>query len=188
MVPAGPGPHPGRVEELRDAGQDDNAYMPVPPSLRRRGTSDIDTLISWIPDEAALLMFTGRRMAWPPTERQFAELADVPGLTAWVLESQPPSGQVLGQAELYVHEGHAHIARVIIDPRFRGRGLSQQLIRLVLDRARAEGAGSAGLRVVKGNAIALRAYRRLGFVIDPRGETADALMLELDLGQPAATG
>ncbi|UWX98352.1 GNAT family N-acetyltransferase [Arthrobacter zhaoxinii] len=156
------------------------------PSLRRRCGSDVDTVISWIPDEAALLMFTGPRMAWPPTRGQFEELAAVPGLTAWVMDAAPGSGQVLGHAELCLRGGHAHIARVIVDPLLRGRGLSQQLMRLVLERARAGGAGTAGLRVTKGNTVALRAYRRLGFGIDPRGETADALVLGLDLGQPAA--
>ncbi|MCC9174964.1 GNAT family N-acetyltransferase [Arthrobacter sp. zg-Y179] len=158
--------------------------MPEPLSLRRRTVDDLETILSWIPDDAALLMFTGPRMVWPPTGAQFADLAAVPGLTAWVLCAgrTPP----LGQAELRVENGNAHIARVIIDPLLRGRGLSQQLMGLVLEQACAQGARSARLKVTKGNAVALRAYRRLGFVIDPRAETAQAWVLELDLRSPAA--
>ncbi|MCQ1949857.1 MULTISPECIES: N-acetyltransferase [Arthrobacter] len=160
--------------------------MTAPLSLRRRTVEDLETIINWIPDDAALLMFTGPRMAWPPTGEQFADLAAVPGLTPWVLcAGRTPA---FGQAELRVENGTAHIARVIIDPLLRGRGLSQQLIRLVLDQACAQGARSARLKVTKGNTVALRAYRRLGFVIDPRAETAQAWVLELDLGQPAVTG
>ncbi|MCQ1987173.1 GNAT family N-acetyltransferase [Arthrobacter sp. zg-Y844] len=159
--------------------------MPEPLSLRPRTSRDLDTVISWIPDDAALLMFAGPRLSWPPTGAQFAEPAAVPGLSSWVMcAGRAP----LGHAELTVQNGHAHIARVIVDPMFRGQGLSKRLMRLVLGRARAEGARSAGLRVAKGNAVALRAYQGLGFVIDPRGETAEAWVLELDLGGSAATG
>ncbi|MCC9205083.1 GNAT family N-acetyltransferase [Arthrobacter sp. zg-Y769] len=162
--------------------------MPEPLFLRRRTARDLDTIISWIPDDAALRMFAGPRMAWPPTREQFAEPAAVTGFSAWVLSARGLPGTPFGHAELTVRKGHAHIARVIIDPLLRGRGLSQQLMRLVLDQACAEGASSAGLRVIKGNTVALRAYRRLGFGIDPRGETAEAWVLELDLGASTAAG
>lgn len=155
--------------------------MPEPLSLRPRTLLDVETVISWIPDDAALLMFTGPRMAWPPTSAQFAEPAAVPGFTAWVMCAGRTPQLPLGHAELTVQDGRAHIARVIIDPLLRGRGFSQHLMRLVLDLARAEGARSAGLRVIKGNTIALKAYQRLGFALDPRGETANAWMLEADL-------
>ncbi|MCC3290824.1 MULTISPECIES: GNAT family N-acetyltransferase [unclassified Arthrobacter] len=160
--------------------------MPEPLSLRPRTAQDLDTIISWIPDDAALLMFAGPRLSWPPTGAQFAEPAAVPGLTSWVMCAgrTPP----LGHAELTVRNGHAHIARVIVNPLFRGQGLSKRLMRMVVGRARAQGARSAGLRVIKGNTVALRAYQQLGFVIDPRGETAEAWVLELDLGEPAANG
>ena len=159
--------------------------MPEPLSLRRRTARDLDAVLTWIPDDAALYMFTGPRLSWPPTNAQFAELAAVPGLTAWVMcAGRTP----LGQAEMTVWNSHAHIARVIVDPSFRGQGLSQELMRRVLARAHADGARSAGLRVIKGNTVALRAYQRLGFTVDPRGETAQAWMLELDLGEPAADG
>ncbi len=86
--------------------------------------------------------------------------------------------------------GTLEIRSVAVRPRARGRGLGRALVRELLARARAAGAGRADLEVRAGNAAAIALYASEGFVPVGRrrryyGDGEDALLMSLVLGRNA---
>jgi RimJ/RimL family protein N-acetyltransferase len=74
--------------------------------------------------------------------------------------------RLLGYGEVWVDpkEREAELARLIVDPAERGRGVGRAMVGLLAARARALGYDDVWLRVVPGNHRAVRAYAAAGFV------------------------
>jgi ribosomal protein S18 acetylase RimI-like enzyme len=75
-------------------------------------------------------------------------------------------GRPVGYGEVWedAAEGEAELARILVDPAERGRGVGRALTLLLAERARAAGFDAVWLRVVPDNEAALRAYAAAGFV------------------------
>jgi ribosomal protein S18 acetylase RimI-like enzyme len=86
-----------------------------------------------------------------------------------------------GEVWLDDEEDEVELARVIVDPKVRGRRIGLELVRALLGPALAAGYSEVFLRVRPENAVAIRTYHRTGFVDVP-----DALMDEWNDGQPVA--
>jgi ribosomal protein S18 acetylase RimI-like enzyme len=73
--------------------------------------------------------------------------------------------QVVGYGELWIdaEEDEVEIARVLVAPGARGKGLGRTLVRGLLAHALAAGRTDVFLRVHPDNARALRCYRGAGF-------------------------
>jgi len=63
--------------------------------------------------------------------------------------------------------GEAVIRMLAVDPRLRGGGIGEALVRACLDRARADGCHTVRLSTQPTMAVAHRLYERLGFVRVP---------------------
>jgi ribosomal protein S18 acetylase RimI-like enzyme len=84
-------------------------------------------------------------------------------------------GRLVGYGELWEDRDadEAELARVVVDPRARGRGVGRTLARALADEAHRRGFGHIWLRVVATNQPALAAYRAVGFVrASPEEEAA----------------
>ncbi|PPF67810.1 hypothetical protein C5E16_08420 [Clavibacter michiganensis] len=88
-------------------------------------------------------------------------------------EAKPPArdagaaleGPPVGHVEIVPDGDRAvRLARIVLSPEVRGRGWGARLVEAAVHRAAAEGALRVGLYVVPGNAAALGAYARAGFV------------------------
>jgi ribosomal protein S18 acetylase RimI-like enzyme len=77
--------------------------------------------------------------------------------------------------------GEAELARVLVDPARRGRGIGRELTLLLAGRAREAGFAELWLRVVPDNEPALAAYRAAGFERTSPEEEAS-----FNVGQPRA--
>ncbi|OIH92467.1 hypothetical protein BIU90_11340 [Curtobacterium sp. MCBA15_001] len=148
-------------------------------SIRPRSSDDCHLIVSWVPDAEALYLFAGPRLRWPLTFNQLTIGEQSPERTAWVAVDAGP--EPIGQFELTMHDSHAHLGRVLLDPTVRGRGLAHDLVRLAVAQARALGATSIGLNVVTGNRPALRTYERAGFVETSRQDAVGSLAMTLNL-------
>ena len=103
-----------------------------------------------------------------------------------VIESD---GETAGYAEMRTVAGEAQIYNIVIDKAFRGRGLGEQLLRHLIDRAKGSGCSLMTLEVRGGNEAAMELYRKLGFREVGRrtgyyakgGE--DAVLMDLALGE-----
>lgn len=147
-------------------------------ALRPRRAADCIRVVEWVPDNEAMLLFTGRRLLWPLTVAQLLLMDQLPGFTAWVLtENEVP----VGHFDLTVADSEARIGRVIIDPSRRGNGLAHALIRSAVEQARAAGASSVALNVIAGNEPAIRTYRGAGFRMAADGGHPDAHRMTLTL-------
>ena len=82
-------------------------------------------------------------------------------------------GTASGYGEVWedVEEDEAEIARVIVEPRSRGRGLGKELVTLLAQQARDLGYDDIWVRVLPTNGAAIACYGSAGFVrIDPAEE------------------
>jgi ribosomal protein S18 acetylase RimI-like enzyme len=61
-------------------------------------------------------------------------------------------------------EGEAELARVLVDPAYRGRGIGKQLVTSLAAEARRAGFGEIWLRVLPSNEAAIACYTSAGFV------------------------
>jgi ribosomal protein S18 acetylase RimI-like enzyme len=130
---------------------------------------------------------------WIRTARE----ADLWAGVAWPLS---PDLLSCWQAEPYVHpfvlldaalpvaygeiwedadENEAELARLVVDPAVRGRGIGRELVGLLVGEARRRGFPDVWLRVVPTNAAAIACYTAAGF----ERARADA-EARFDLGQP----
>jgi RimJ/RimL family protein N-acetyltransferase len=155
--------------------------------LRRCVASDYSAVVEWIPDAAALHLFTGTRFTWPLTLEQLGSLAATPRWTDWTLVDASNPLVSLGHVELAFVDGPddpptARISRVLVSPAQRGRGLGRVLAALAVEMARDLGARRVELAVIAGNERAERIYAALGFTPSARpAKRPDVRELTLDL-------
>ena len=92
-------------------------------------------------------------------------------------------GAPVGYGEVWTdaEEDEAELARIIVDPKLRGRGLGRRLVGALAGEARALGFADVWMRVVPENAPAIACYRAAGFV--PTDAATEASFNE---GQPRA--
>ncbi len=84
----------------------------------------------------------------------------------------------VGYGELWADGQETELARLIVDPAVRGRGVGRELVRRLADIA-LDRRPDVYLRVHPANGPALRCYRSAGF-----RDVAPALAAEWNLGQP----
>ncbi|MEO0997229.1 MAG: GNAT family N-acetyltransferase [Pseudomonadota bacterium] len=123
---------------------------------------DLDDLIGWFPDSAALLRWGGAGYAFPVRKTEFLNRLNVPEQPAYVLRQNAIN---LAFGQYYLRQRRLHFARLIVRPGERGRGLGERLID-GLGRAavRRVGARPQSLFVLADNVPAIALYKRLGFV------------------------
>ena len=143
--------------------------------LETFGREDFDRLLSWIPDDAALLQWAGSIFAWPLDAAQLElylqpTLAEEPRRLIW--RARDETGAVVGHVELNDLErehGVAILSRVMVDPARRGEGLGRALVRRALEVAFDElRLHRLELHVFDFNRAAIAAYEGLGFVLEGR--------------------
>ena len=135
--------------------------------LRRFTAGDIPSLLSWIDGPEALTMWSGPGFAWPLDEGQLVAHAGRASASRRIWAVQADAGAVVGHLELGVDPDHrvGRLARVLIAPAGRGRGIGAAAVRAALRVAFGElGLHRVGLGVFTQNTTAIRLYTRLGFV------------------------
>jgi GNAT superfamily N-acetyltransferase len=147
--------------------------------LRRRTATDCEAVVSWIPDEDALYLFTGPRLRWPLDPVQLSDMEDE-GYSGWTL-ADDESGEALGHFDLAVDGEVARLGRVCIDPMRRGQGLAHVLVGFAIDQARSLGASEVRLNVIVGNDAAIQTYERAGFTTGPRSDRPDVRVMSRTL-------
>jgi len=75
--------------------------------------------------------------------------------------------QVAAIGGMHVVWEDAHVTNIAVHPAFRGRGLGEQMMRELIDRAARRGARRMTLEVRASNTPAQGLYKKLGFVTAP---------------------
>jgi ribosomal protein S18 acetylase RimI-like enzyme len=140
--------------------------MPGHLALLPFTTAHAATVAGWPASAEEVAMWCGRR-EFPLSARTvdaWQQDADVRALLL-VLDGEP-----VGYGELWCEpdEDEVELARLIVAPDVRGRGLGRALTRALLAQALGTGRAEVFLRVHPANERALRCYRGAGFVpVDP---------------------
>jgi [ribosomal protein S18]-alanine N-acetyltransferase len=119
-------------------------------------------VLGWIGSADELEAWASRR-DFPPRRELFREWHSDPDVHPYVLSADD---RLCGYGEVWEDrdEDEAELARIVVAPSERGRGLGRALVRLLSDEAMALGFRDIWMRVVPWNAPALASYARAGFV------------------------
>lgn len=149
--------------------------------------ADNDTLwylMQQFSSAAALKQWGGEGFAFPIRRQQFLShllLKDTQGFCL-----QNPQGQFIGFGQLCDRFGCHHLARLLILPPYRGKGLAACLIKALIAKGLAvDPKRDISLYVFGDNLAARRCYQRLGFqeATHPAEFRADLLFMRLSNAQ-----
>lgn len=134
-------------------------------ALRPFRADDAATVVAWFRTPEDALAVAGTGAPWPYRAADLVAASardDRHPLT--VTPADDPDDVVGHVAVVRVTATTGRLARIVLAPRLRGRGLSGELVALAVAEARALGLTELALFVVPGNTPALRAYAAAGFV------------------------
>ena len=120
-------------------------------------------IIGWFPDKESVIA-----LGQSVYEISLAG-GDVPGRHITGAGSTPGSpvgedGRLLGFGQFYQKLGRCHLARLVINPDFRGHGLGEEFVAALMKHGSEDlRAGEFSLYVMTANKPALNCYRSLGF-------------------------
>ncbi len=151
---------------LRRASVKRSARVEAAPSslsLRAPGAEDFAVIAGWVRDAPACQRWAGPGLRYPFDCHALPRLIEAGNDNSFVLAAG--SGEALGFGQFFVQvPGAVHLARIIVAPAHRGRGLGRRLVTLLMAvAAEASGATRITLRVYRDNSEALGLYLRLGF-------------------------
>ncbi|MFN8224288.1 MAG: GNAT family N-acetyltransferase [Gaiellales bacterium] len=128
--------------------------------LRAFTVEAAETVAAWVisADEAARW---GGVLEHPVRPAILAAWHAEPGVVPFLLVD---SDEPVGYGELWEDEGEAELARLVVDPERRGRGLGRELVEGLVEEARRRNFDEIWIRVVPENEPAIRCYRNAGFV------------------------
>ena len=110
-------------------------------------------------DLASVADLESRAFEFPWSQRAFADCLAA-GHECWKAEL---AGQGIGHGVVAVAAGEAHLLNVCVDPALQGRGFGRALLRHLLARATARGAGVVFLEARITNRVAMTLYFAQGF-------------------------
>jgi [ribosomal protein S18]-alanine N-acetyltransferase len=147
--------------------------------------------MSWF---GALLLGSGKASVEPATLTDAPRLAQLHGASfhrGWGESEFLRLGRkMVGFAVSRMGADEAEILTIAIDPRYRGQGLSRNLLLTHLGHLAGRGVRTIFLEVEENNRPALSLYKRAGFAIvgrreryyqEPGGEQLNALLMRRDL-------
>lgn len=140
--------------------------------LRPAQLADLQTVTSWVQTPRDCEIWAGSGHYFP------FDLATLPQAFAmnesntfvFVEGNQVVAfGQVFGR-----EESRAHLARIVVNPALRGKGMGRAFVESLIEKARLEGFTRVSLNVDDLNPVALPLYQKLGFqkATRPNGQIA----------------
>ena len=127
-------------------------------------SDDIDRLMSWFSNAAEVDVWGGPKFRYPYTTDTFRTDCHWPEMASYCLRDA--DGTMCAFGQYYDRNGYMNLARLIVAPKHRGRGLGRELVtRLMQVAAESLALDEFSLFVYRDNAPALKLYQSLGFEI-----------------------
>jgi RimJ/RimL family protein N-acetyltransferase len=137
--------------------------------IEKFNTKDFATLISWVDSEESLMQFAGPLFRFPLSTHQLDQyIAEKNRFPFKVID--PTTNTTIGHAEIVqINPTTCILCRILIgDKNLRGRGLGQELIQQLLNKAfNGPGILKVELNVYDWNTSAIKCYEKVGFTINP---------------------
>lgn len=157
--------------------------------LRRFQELDAREVARWPTSIEEVRLWAGGAGGWPLDASVLRRWHAGPDVEPYVLSDE---GKLTGYGELWKDEAEQEVelARIIVSPADRGRGVGRRLVLLLLEQVSLTGLPDAFVRVVPENGVALACYRGAGFssVSETereefnRGQPVDYLWMHYSLG------
>lgn len=163
--------------------------MALSESLRGFREADALEVSRWPGSPDEVRRWAGRGPGWPVDVTVFGRWHADPDVRPYILCE---GGEPVGYGEVWVDEPEQEVelARIIVSPDWRGRGVGRRLVRQLLGQGALAGLPDAFVRVVPENTAAISCYRGAGFVqvSEPeregfnRGQPVDYVWMHYPLG------
>jgi RimJ/RimL family protein N-acetyltransferase len=119
-------------------------------------------IMDWFSDKRSVLQWGSPFMKYPLEREAFLQdihWGEMPTRVAF-----NENGKLLAFGQYYLKLGRCHLARLVINPEFRGQGLGEAFVAALMDHAGADlDTNKFSLFVLTANRPAYNCYRRLGF-------------------------
>ena len=125
---------------------------------------DLPELMSWFRNARSVMEWGGPAFRYPFTEETFRKECHWGKMASFHLED--PDGRFAAFGQLYERYGRINLARLVVHPSMRGRGVGKRLVSLMLEIGpKLLSCKEFSLFVFRDNIMALECYRSMGFVI-----------------------
>ena len=144
-------------------------------------------LRGWFHSAAEQQSWGGDNFDYPCNDARFLELLCRSGTQSYSLLT-PDGAELLGFGQLCDRFGCHHLARLVINPEYRGQGLAKTLIFALISQALSQQRRDISLYVHRHNTVALQCYQTLGFIIAaaPEQENTRLYFMKLDADSAVA--
>jgi ribosomal protein S18 acetylase RimI-like enzyme len=134
--------------------------------LTKATIEDAREIMGWFPDKASVIRWGSPYTRYPLREETFFE--DIYWDRIQSITARKEDGRLLGFGQYYPKLGRCHLARLVINPDFRGQGEGERFVSALMDLGSAElDFDEFSLYVMTENLPAYYCYRHLGFELAP---------------------
>lgn len=121
-------------------------------------------LMSWFSSEDELSLWSGPNFRYPFNLNTFKSDLNIETLKSFSLISN--DGDLLAFGQYYLRLDRCHLARLVVNPNFRGQGIAAILMGQLCTLGKSDlSVNSCSLFVFKHNKSAIKTYIKLGFAI-----------------------
>ncbi|MFC1688047.1 GNAT family N-acetyltransferase [Pseudomonadota bacterium] len=119
-------------------------------------------IMGWFPDKESVFLWGSPYTRYPLTEETFFE--DIYWSRINSLVALNEEGEILGFGQFYLKLGRCHLARLVVNPKYRGRGMGAEFISALMDYGAEQlDTQEFSLYVMTINKPAIAVYKNLGF-------------------------
>ena len=125
--------------------------------------ADVEALMQWFPGQDDVVTWGGAAFRYPFTRESFFEDIHWGKMASFRLST---GEDFAGFGQLYELDGRIHLARLIVRPDMRGRGVGTRLVEKLIEAGSELFAGDeCSLFVLRENTAACECYKSLGFEV-----------------------
>lgn len=133
-------------------------------NLVKTKLEEIKTLMTWFPDKESSYFWGGPGLRYPFTDQTFLEDMKWEEMPSYSLINS--NEEFVGFGQYYSKLGRCHLARLIISPFYRSKGIGRDLIKQLMKIGMEDfNSKECSLFVLNANERALKCYKSLGFKI-----------------------
>jgi ribosomal protein S18 acetylase RimI-like enzyme len=123
---------------------------------------DAREIMRWFPDKESVVRWGSPYMSYPLKDDTFFGDIYWDRITSCVARTE--DGHLLAFGQYYRKLGRCHLARLVINPEFRGQGLGEKFVGALMKQGgRMLGTDEFSLYVMTANRPAYNCYKNLGF-------------------------